>query len=43
LAKGQLAELRLWSIETTLPYQPNRAAFLRFIFVHDFFIGKARF
>jgi hypothetical protein len=35
-------ELRLWSIETTLPYQPNRAAFLRFLLGHDFLIGKAR-
>jgi len=42
LAKGQLAELRLWSIETTLLYQPNRAAFLRFLLGHDFFIGNAR-
>jgi|AntAceMinimDraft_1070359.scaffolds.fasta_scaffold47429_1 hypothetical protein len=42
MAKGQLAELRLWSIETTLPYQPNLAAFLRFSLGHDFFVGKAR-
>jgi hypothetical protein len=29
-------------IETTLPYQPKQAVFLRILLGHDFFVGKAR-
>jgi len=46
LAKGQLAELGLWSIEpdrnNSNPYQPKQAVFLRILLGQDFFIGKAR-
>jgi len=45
LARGQLKELRFWSIEpdrNNSPYQPKQAVFLRNLLGHDFFIGKAR-
>jgi len=45
LARGQLTELRFWSIEqdrNNSPYQPKQAVFLRNLLGDDFFIGKAR-